>query len=156
MSARKSVNNHVDNMLATLDTINAQTQHLTDESRSQETAAASMTQRLFALDAELLQTEAEHQALEQQMAEFANNDEQLLDILMERFHKLGCNLFVSRDDRTLYRIGYTTNRHLLLRVEDGQLSLLQMSPVHPNFASIQEFFSESQDLIGLLTTFGNA
>ncbi|KAH8387210.1 hypothetical protein KR093_005558 [Drosophila rubida] len=158
---KKSLNNQLANMLATLDTMSCNMQDMAAESGSKQTAAAaaSLTQRLFELNKELLQTESEHLALQKQMAAFVNNNEQLLEILVQRFDKLGCNLCVSRDagdDRTLYRIDYTTNRYLILRVEDGQLSLLDMSPTHPNFSSIKEFFRESQDLIGLLTSFGSA
>ncbi|XP_034118158.1 uncharacterized protein LOC117577289 [Drosophila albomicans] len=156
---RKRLNNQLANMLTTLDTIRCRMQDTADESRRQQTAAASLIQRLPELKEELPQTEVKHQALQNQMSALANNDEQLLEILTQSIHKLGCNLYISRDsadERTLYRIDFTTNRYLVFGVENGQLSLLQISPAHPNFDNIKEFFSESQDLIGLLGSFGSA
>ncbi|XP_062141015.1 uncharacterized protein LOC133849136 [Drosophila sulfurigaster albostrigata] len=158
----KSLNKRIANMLTTLsdiDTISCRMQDTADEWRRQPTPAASLTQRLFEMYEELRQTEVEHQVLQKQMSALASNDEQLLEILMQSIHKLGCNLSISRDsadERTLFRFDFITNRYLMFGFENGQLTLLQISPAHPNFDNIKEFFSESQDLIGLLGSFGSA
>ncbi|KAM8720276.1 hypothetical protein ACLKA7_006336 [Drosophila subpalustris] len=122
---------------------------------SQAAEASDSRRRLLKSSEELLQMELEQQTIQKNIQAVDSNDEMLLQMLTHKFNKLGYNLSVSRDasnNTTLYRFNYGSRRHITTRVENGQLSLVQMCPEHPHFLRIKEFLSESQDLNGLLLT----
>ncbi|XP_034490013.1 uncharacterized protein LOC117793740 [Drosophila innubila] len=123
-----------------------------------QAAKASDRRRLFESNEQLLQIEVEQETIKKNAQALDNNDLLVLaQMLALNFNKLGYNLNVSRDadnmNMALYRFDHGPDRYITARVENGQLSLVQMCPQHPGFLRIKEYLSESQDLIGLLTSF---
>lgn len=79
----------------------------------------------------------------------------VLEILLASLQKFGCSVNLSEDynKRTLYTFDFGNKNYITIQPENSKLSLVEMSPENSNFANIKAYLDESQDFMGLLSSF---
>ncbi|XP_032594698.1 uncharacterized protein LOC116805633 [Drosophila grimshawi] len=108
---------------------------------------------------ELQQIEVERKQILEQFHDILenSNDVRIVQILKHNLHQFGCQLRASSDanNRILYKFDFGSKRCIIVTMNALRLELVRIYPEQRNFAKLKELLDESQDLMGLLNTFGD-